>query len=265
MKLLAVSFDWGLFVDRLINPNVVFLEALFTTVVVAVLAQFFGCILGFLAALARLSTFFPFRALAYGYALIIRGTPVIVQIFFVYYGANLFLGVELFPATVDFFSVFQVSGAIVAGIAALAINEGAYMGEIIRAGIQAIDRGQAEAATSLGMKPSLTMRRIVLPQALRIIVPPLGNQFIAMLKVTSLLFFIGVYEMFADVQVEYARTFKPVELFGAVAVWYLLLTGVWSIIQYFIERRLNRSIRPSSTGNGRLATRFATVTGGEQR
>jgi polar amino acid transport system permease protein len=145
---------------------------------------------------------------------------------------------------VDFFSAFQLSGAVVAGIAALAFNEGAYMAEIIRSGIESIGVGQSEAAKSLGMGSSLSMRRVILPQAARVIIPPLGNQFITMLKVTSLLFFIGVYEMFADAQVHYATTFKPAEYFGAVAVWYLLLTSIWSVIQWFIERRLSVSIRP---------------------
>jgi polar amino acid transport system permease protein len=127
---------------------------------------------------------------------------------------------------------------VFAGVVALAINEGAYMREIIRAGIDAVDRGQTEAARSLGMTPALTMRRIVLPQAARVIVPPLGNEFNSMLKTTSLLAFIGVYELFQDADVHYANTFMPVEYFLAVACWYLLLTSVWTLIQAQIERRL---------------------------
>ena len=100
-----------------------------------------------------------------------------------------------------------------------------------------------EAARSLGMTYGLAMRRIVLPQAARVIVPPLGNEFNAMIKNTSLLFTIGVYEMFADADVVYAQTFKPVEIFGAVAVWYLVLTTVWTMIQAQIERRLAVSER----------------------
>jgi polar amino acid transport system permease protein len=240
--MLAVVFDWQLFLDRLIHPDHVFLNAMATTVEVAVAAQVFGVLIGLVAALARLSGSRVLRSAAIVYALVIRGTPVLVQIFFLFYGANLFLGIELFPRAADF-GLFSVSGAILAGIAALAINEGAYMAEIIRSGIQSIPRGQTEAAMSLGMSPRLTMRRVVLPQAARVIVPPLGNQFNAMLKMTSLLFFIGVYEMFADAQVHYSSTFKAAEYFGAVAVWYLLLTGVWSIIQFLIERRLAVSDR----------------------
>jgi polar amino acid transport system permease protein len=173
---------------------------------------------------------------------VIRGTPVIVQIFFIYFGANLFLGFDLFPRTVDA-GLFTLSGAVLAGIVALAINEGAYMSEIIRAGIESVDKGQMEAARSLGMPYRLGMRRIVLPQAARVIVPPLGNEFNNMLKTTSLLAFIGVYEIFLDADVHYSQTFKPSEYFMAVAIWYLLLTTIWTIIQAEIEARLAASER----------------------
>ena len=112
------------------------------------------------------------------------------------------------------------------------------MREIIRAGIDAIDKGQMEAARSLGMTHRLAMRRIVLPQAARVIVPPLGNEFNAMIKNTSLVFTIGVYEMFSDAEIHYSTSFLPVEYFGAVAVWYLVLTTVWTLIQSQIERKL---------------------------
>ena len=196
-----------------------------------------------MTALALLSRRFVLKAIATGYVLVIRGTPVIVQIFFIYYGANIFLGFELFPQSITFFGVFEVNGAVIAGIVALGINEGAYMAEIIRSGIQSIGVGQSEAAKSLGMPATLAMRRVIMPQAARVIIPPFGNQFITMLKVTSLLFFIGVYEMFADAQVHYANTFMPAEYFGAVAVWYLLLVSIYSVVQWLVERRLSVSTR----------------------
>jgi len=168
--------------------------------------------------------------------------PLLVQIFFIYYGANQLLGFTLIPNTLHL-GLFSIDGAIVAGILALGINEGAYMREIIRAGIDSIDKGQMEAAKSLGMRNGLAMRRIVLPQAARVIVPPLGNEFNNMLKTTSLVFTIGVYEMFADAEIHYAQTFQPVEFFMAVAFWYLVLTGVWGFIQAGIERKLGASER----------------------
>jgi polar amino acid transport system permease protein len=246
MALLA-AFDWHIFWERISHPDHVFLRALWTTVYIAVIAQALGVVLGLIAALMRMSRLAPLRALSGLYVLVFRGTPVIVQIFFVYFGANLFLGFDLFPRTVSF-GAFSVNGAVIAGITALAINEGAYMREIIRAGIESIDRGQMEAARSLGMTDRLAMRRIVLPQAARVIVPPLGNEFNNMLKTTSLLAFIGVYEMFEDADIHYSATFKPVEYFSAVAVWYLILTTVWSLIQARIERRLAVSERSDELG-----------------
>ena len=112
------------------------------------------------------------------------------------------------------------------------------MSEIIRAGIGSVDRGQMEAAKSLGMGPGLAMRRIVLPQAARVIVPPLGNEFNNMLKTTSLLAFIGVTELFQDAEIHYSTDFKPVEYFAADAFWYLVLTTIWTFIQAWIERKL---------------------------
>src|SRR5207253_808673 len=108
----------------------------------------------------------------------------------------------------------------------------------IRAGIDSVDKGQLEAARSLGMTTRLAMRRVVLPQAARVIVPPLGNEFNAMMKTTSLLAFIGVYELFQDADVHYSNTFQPVEYFLAVAFWYLVLTSVWTLVQAQIERKL---------------------------
>ena len=239
---MLASVDWHAIWERLFHPDHVFIRALWTTVYIAIAAQFLGVVLGLLAALLRMSRIGPFRFLSGFYVLLFRGTPLLVQIFFVYYGVNLLFGFALIPTTVHF-GLFTMDGAVFGGILALGLNEGAYMREIIRAGIDAIDRGQMEAARSLGMTYGLAMRRIVLPQAARVIVPPLGNEFNAMIKNTSLLFTIGVYEMFADADVHYSQTFLPVEIFGAVALWYLLLTGIWSVIQAQIERKLSVSER----------------------
>src|SRR5580765_818596 len=210
---------------RIAHPDHVFFRALYTTVYMAVIAQAMGVFLGLLAALARTSKIAPLRWLSGIYVWIFRGTPLLVQIFFIYYGANQLLGFTLVPNTLNF-GLFGLDGAVVAGILALGINEGAYMREIIRAGIDSIDRGQMEAAKSLGMRYSLAMRRIVLPQAARVIVPPLGNEFNNMLKNTSLLFAISVYEIFADAEIGYSNSFQPAEFLLGVAFWYLVLTTV---------------------------------------
>jgi polar amino acid transport system permease protein len=245
---MLAAVDWGVVWGRLVHPGHTFWHALWTTVYIAVTAQFIGVVLGLLAALMRMSRFPPLRWLSGFYVLIFRGTPLLVQMFFIYFGVNLlfgngfFFGHDLIPTTAHF-GLFKLDGAIIAGILALGINEGAYMREIIRAGIDAIDRGQMEAARSLGMTHGLAMRRIVLPQAARVIVPPLGNEFNAMLKNTSLVYTIGVYEMFSDAEIQNSRFFLPVEYFGAVAVWYLVLTTVWTLIQSVIERKLAASER----------------------
>ena len=237
MTEVVFAVDWHIVWSRTMHPDHTMLLALERTIYISVAAQSLGVVLGLAAALARMSPVAGVRLLSGLYVLVIRGTPVIVQIFFVYFGTNLLFGFTLIPNTVGF-GLFNLDGAVFAGIVALAINEGAYMREIIRAGIDAIDKGQLEAARSLGMTQRLAMRRIVLPQAARVIVPSLGNEFNSMLKTTSLLAFIGVYELFQDADVHYSNTFKPVEYFFAVACWYLLLTSVWSLIQAQIERKL---------------------------
>jgi polar amino acid transport system permease protein len=181
-----------------------------------------------------MSRFWPFRLVSGLYVLIFRGTPVLVQIFFFYFALGL-------PNVLNL-GAFNVTAEVSAGILALGINEGAYMREIIRAGIDSIDKGQMEAARSLGMRYPLAMRRIVLPQALRVIVPPLGNEFNNMMKTTSLVYTIGVYELFADAEQGYSQTFHT-EYFVAVAFWYLVLTTAWTFVQSAIERRLAASER----------------------
>jgi polar amino acid transport system permease protein len=239
---LVAAVDWHLLKQRIFEPNHPFVTALIRTVYIAVVAQVLGVAFGLASALMQMSRLRVLRFLSYVYVLLVRGTPLLVQIFFMYYGANLLLGFTLFPRTVQF-GLFSLDGVIVAGIAALAINEGAYMSEIIRAGITSIDRGQMEAAKSVGMRYGLAMRRIVLPQAARVIVPPLGNEFNGMIKNTSLLAFIGVYELFEDADIHYSNTFQPVEYFTAVAFWYLILTSAWSVVQAQIERKLATSER----------------------
>ena len=238
MTSVLAAFEWHILWQRVFHPDHPFLLAMWRTVFIAVVAQIVGVLLGLVAALMRMSKLWVLRALSNLYTLVFRGTPVIVQIFFVYYGVNLLFGVTLIPN-----HILGMSGQVFAGIVALGINEGAYMREIVRAGIDAIDKGQMEAAKSLGMTYSLGMRRIILPQAARVIVPPLGNEFNNMLKTTSLLAFIGVTELFQDAEIHYSQTFKPVEYFAAVAFWYLILTTIWSLIQARIERRLAASER----------------------
>jgi polar amino acid transport system permease protein len=245
-----VAIDWHVIWLRIFHPDSTFARALWATVYISVVAQTLGVLLGLFAALARMSRIWPLRALSGAYVLVFRGTPLLVQIFYLYFAFSwptLHLG-------------FTVSDAAVAAIVALSINEGAYMREIIRAGIDSIDRGQMEAARSLGMRYGLAMRRIVLPQAARVIVPPLGNEFNNMMKTTSLAYTIGVYELFADAEQGYSRTFVA-DYFIAVAFWYLVLTTVWTFVQAMIERRLAASERGDVIGfRERLVAAWNPVT-----
>lgn len=246
---MQLNFDFAAFLTRVFQPSDVFLGALVTTITVAILAQLLGLVLGVLSALAASSKSPFLRGLSGGYVWLMRGTPALVQVFFLFYGLPLILGIDLFPREVNL-GFTQISGAMIAGVLALGFNEGAYMSEIVRAGIASVDKGQTEAALSVGMTPSQALRRIVLPQAARLMVPPLGNEFNQMLKSTSLLAFIDVYEIFLDTQAGYARTFKPAEYFLAVAVWYLLLTTLWGFVQSALERRLGAGYAPAVRRKG---------------
>jgi polar amino acid transport system permease protein len=194
------------------------------------------------------------RFLASFYVWFFRGTPLLVQITLIYFGLSV---TRIYPWDPIALGPVAISGAIQAGIFALGVNEGAYMTEIVRAGILAIDPGQMEAAKSLGMTYRKAMRRIVLPQAARVIVPPLGNEFNNMLKTVSLLVIISVPELYVAFSRKSSTYFAQFELFLACAVWFLLLTTAWSIIQYFIERRFARGTAAAAAAGPSLRERLA--------
>ena len=229
-------FDWTVFWQYLLPwtalANPLIRNGLIATIVVSVVAQVLGVIFGLFAALGKMSKVPPLRWIADVYIWYFRGTPLLVQMSLLYFG----LGVTHIYDFPDIHLGFLlITGAIQAGTLALAINEGAYMSEIVRAGIEAIDPGQMEAAKSLGMTSGLAMRRIVLPQAAKVIVPPLGNEFNNMMKTTSLMEVISAGELFFGFTQVNARIFKPFELFIAASLYYLLLTTIWTIIQARIE------------------------------
>ena len=231
----APGFDWAFFWHYLLSPSSTFVEGLWRTIYISVVAQLLGVLLGLLLALAQRSRFAPLRWVGRGYVWLVRGTPLLVQLVVVYNG--------LAAAGVYRFTDIQLGGVVLLGVVqaailTLAANEGAYMAEIFRAALDAIDRGQAEAAQALGMTPATTMRVVLLPQALRIIVPPLGNEFNLMMKTTSLLSVIGLQEMFQTAQSINSATFKTFEIFLVAACYYLALTTIWSFVQRFIERKL---------------------------
>jgi polar amino acid transport system permease protein len=177
------------------------------------------------------------------YIWIFRGTPVLVQILFWYNIAALYprfsLGIPLGP-TFAHFSATSLITPFVAGMLALGLNEGAYMAEIVRAGIISVPEGQTQAAQSLGMKRLLTMRRIVLPQAMRVIIPPTGNETISMLKTTSLVSVIAVSELTYSGQLIYSANYRTIQLLIVISIWYLAMTTVLTIGQYYVERHFGR-------------------------
>ncbi|GAC1429393.1 MAG: amino acid ABC transporter permease [Chloroflexota bacterium] len=227
----------------------VLLQGAWVTLELAVLAQFTGIILGVIAALARQSHIALLRWPAHFYVWFFRGTPVLVQIYFWFAGLPQ-LSPNVHP---DFFQQ---------ALLALGINEGAYMAEIVRAGLAAVDPGQEEAARSLGMRYGLMMRRIILPQAARVIIPPTGNEFISMLKTTSLAGIISVEELLHNTQALYNQNLKVLELLTVASLYYLAMTSVFSILQAQLESRLGErkadrgiSLMTRLTGLGRAGAR----------
>jgi len=233
----SYQYRWGLFFDSLLRPDGFILSGLWLTVSISITSQLIGVVLGVFGALGKQAKRRPIRWLANFYVWFFRGTPLLVQISLLYFGLGV-TRIWTFPDITVF--GLTVTGAIQAGVFALGVNEGAYMTEIVRAGIISVDPGQMEAAKSLGMTYGKAMRRIVLPQAARVIIPPLGNEFNNMLKTTSLLVIISVPELYVIFSRKQGNAFAPFEYFLAAAVWYLLLTTIWGIIQAWIERRLGR-------------------------
>jgi polar amino acid transport system permease protein len=204
-------------------------EGVVVTLEICFISIFFASILALLAALGRLSHIAPIYALSTFYVSLIRGTPLLLQIFF-WFLALPQLGIVL--------------PGMVAGVIALSLNYGAYMSEIFRAGIQGVSRGQREAALALGMTPGQTMRRIVLPQAFRFVVPPVGNEFIAMLKDSSLVSATGfVQDILWRAQKVGRANFHTLEALLIAAAWYWVLTLIFSAIQARLEKRLSQGDR----------------------
>lgn len=229
----GIVFDSKAFFDTLFSTQ--FLLPALTTLGITLAAMMIAIVLGFGGALAALSRSRMLRGIVQAYLGFFRGVPVLVQIVFWY---------NALPVLTN--NAVNLP-ALIAGTLALGLNEGAYMTEIIRSGLISVDPGQREAARALGMTKAKAMRRIVMPQALRVIIPPTGNQFIAMLKTTSLLFAIAVPEIFATGTDIYGRNFKYFEVLSVVSIWYLALTGLLTLVQKGIERRFHARQRPQGT------------------
>ena len=234
-------FGWGTVGEYLFAPTV--MEGLLKTIELTFLSMLIGIAIGVLLAVMRLSPN-PIVVAASGfYIWLFRGTPVLVQLLFWAFIAALYpvitLGVPFGPALLSFDANTWIT-PFVAVLLGLGLNEGAYMSEIVRAGLLSVDEGQEEAAKALGMRRMMTMRRVILPQAMRVIIPPTGNETIGMLKTTSLVSVLAYTELLYAVQLIYAANYKQIPLLIVASIWYLVLTTILSIGQYFIERHYGR-------------------------
>ena len=236
------AYEWSTYRSYLFDQRIS--SGAWITVQLTVYAMIIGIVLGVLLAVMRLSANFVLRAVSWGVLWIVRGTPVYVQltfwglVFSIY--KNVKFGIPFGPSFVHFHLQTLSAGFFLAFLG-LGINEAAYMAEIVRAGIGSVDEGQSEAASALGMTWARTMRRIVLPQAMRVIIPPTGNEVISMLKTTSLVVAIPYsFELYGRQSDIASVNFKPVPLLLVASTWYLAITSLLMVGQYFLEKKYAR-------------------------
>jgi polar amino acid transport system permease protein len=238
---LQERFEWNIINHYFLSAGI--LEGLGITLALTAVAMAGGILLGVLLAIMRLSPNPIVSGSSWVYIWFFRGTPVLVQLLFWYNAAYIFptftLGVPFGPALVHFDLNSWLTPFVAASIG-LALNEGAYMSEIIRAGIISVDEGQTEAAQSIGMSRLLTLRLIVLPQAMRVVIPPTGNETISMLKTSSLASVVVAPELLFRAQQIYATTYQVIPLLMVASFQYLWVTSVLMVGQYYLERHYAR-------------------------
>ena len=241
MLLTNPNLEWSTVHKYLFSQ--IILRGVWMTIKLTVLSMAIGIALGTVAAVMRLSANPVVRGAAWLYVWFFRGTPLLVQILFWFSISSLFktlaFGVPFGPHfagenTNHLVTLFS------SALLALSLNEGAYMSEIVRAGILSVDEGQSEAASALGMTKLQTMRRIVLPQAMRVIVPPTGNETNSMLKSTSLVSTIGIFDLLRSAQAIYNANYKTIPLLIVAVIWYLAMTSVLQVGQFYLERHYGR-------------------------
>ncbi|MDL2398142.1 amino acid ABC transporter permease [Rhizobium mayense] len=242
------NFGWHVVAQYFFDPVVI--SGLYVSLGLTVVAMAFGIVLGLLLAIARLSKDTLASSLASLYIWFFRGTPLLVQLIFWYNLSTLFptlsIGIPFGPTFISW-DTNSVISPMTAAIAGLALNEAAYMAEIIRGGLLSVDRGQFETAEAFGMTRIRALRRIIIPQAMRSIVPPTGNQLISMIKATSLVSVIAMADLLYSVQSIYNRTFEVIPMLLVAVIWYLLITSVLNIGQSYIERHYSRADRRAGT------------------
>jgi polar amino acid transport system permease protein len=234
-------FGWSIVGDYFFSSRI--LHGLWVTIELTVIAMVIGIVFGALLAVMRLSPNPLVSGASWTYIWFFRGTPLLVQLLFWNFISALYpkisLGIPFGPAFVHLDANTLIT-PFAAAILGLGLNEAAYMAEIVRAGILSVDEGQTSAAHALGMTRLQTIRRIVLPQAMRVIIPPTGNETISMLKNSSLVSVIAYTELLYSVQLIYSQNFRQIPLLIVASLWYLIVTTVLSIGQYYIERHYGR-------------------------
>ncbi|MGK9286995.1 amino acid ABC transporter permease [Sinorhizobium meliloti] len=234
------NMQWSVVAEYMFSPAI--LSGLGMTLLLTFLAMVLGLAIGVVLAIMRLSASRVFQAVSWGWIWFFRGVPPLVQMIFWYNLALLLpeisIGIPFGGPKLLSWNTNQLITPFSAAIMGLAFTESAYAAEMIRAGIQAVNAGQTEAAATLGMKRGQTLRRIVLPQALRIVIPPIGNDTISMLKFTSLVSVLALPDLLYSAQMVYARTYQTVPLLLVATIWYLVLTTVLTLVEHAVEHRL---------------------------
>jgi len=242
------NFGWSVTIAWFTEQSI--MRGLYTTLWLAVVSMLIGTVLGLLVAIARLSGERLARGLAALYIWFFRGVPLLVQLIFWYNLSTLVPEISLVvPGTsiAYHWETNQLITPLTAAILGLAFNEAAYMAEIIRAGLLSVNQGQYETCDAFGMTRLQALRRIIIPQAMRAIIPPTGNQFISLIKATSLVSVIAMSDILYSVQAVYNRTFEVIPMLMVAVIWYLLVTSLLSVVQDFIEKYYSRGHKAVQT------------------
>ncbi|MBY5323071.1 amino acid ABC transporter permease [Rhizobium leguminosarum] len=249
------NFGWPVVAAYFFDPTVI--SGLYVSLGLTVVAMVIGIVLGLGLAIARLSNDRLARSLASLFIWFFRGTPLLVQLIFWYNLSTLFPELSIaipFGPTLASWETNSVITPMTAAIVGLALNEAAYMAEIIRGGLLSVDRGQFETAEAFGMTKARALWRIIIPQAMRSIVPPTGNQLISMIKATSLVSVIAMADLLYSVQSIYNRTFEIVPMLLVAVLWYLFITSILNLGQSYIEAYYGRSERRNNAAAAKSET-----------
>lgn len=236
------TLQWDVVWEYLFDRQI--LEGLWVTCLLTALSMLIGILLGLAVAVMRMSRNPVPSTVALAYIWFFRGTPVLVQLIFWFNLSTVFPRVGLgipFGPTFGSWDTNVVITTFIAALLGLGLHEAAYTAETIRGGIMSVNVGQLEAAAAHGMRPRTTLRRIILPQAMRVVIPPMGNRTIDMLKMTSLVMVIGMSDLLYSVQLTYARNFQTIPLLIVAVIWYLAVVSVLSVGQHYLERFYGKS------------------------